>query len=279
MSTALRAQLASDLAEAGCAPLHRFGQNFMIDAGALDALRDALGATAGMRVVEVGPGTGLFTARLLAAGCTVLAVEIDRGLAAFLRQRFVPLGLELVEGDCLESKDSLHPAITAFAASGPWNLAANLPYDVALPVILDAAAMATPPRRIAVTIQLEAAQRLCSRPGEPAWGATACTGQAAGQVRIVRRLGPGSFHPRPRVDSAIVLWEPSGIPLPRGFPSWCRKVFSFRRKVLPRALRDAGLAKELADAACTVAGIDPTRRLEQLDSAEMLALHAAVAIS
>lgn len=271
----LKAEVQAALTAAGLAPLHRFGQNFMIDATARDLLVAELGAGPGLRVAEIGPGTGVLTSALLAAGSAVMAVEIDRGLAALLRTGLVPRGLVLIEGDCLASKTRLHPALEAFAAEGPWRLGANLPYDVALPVILNAAALPRPPERVAVTIQLEAAQRLCSRPGDDAWGASAAVLQAAGRPRLVRRLGPGSFHPAPRVDSAILAWTPAR-PLPAGFGAFCRAAFAYRRKVLPAALRDAGWTREQAQVACAACGLDPARRLEGLDAPELAALFAVL---
>ncbi|MBA2481040.1 MAG: hypothetical protein H0V44_10270 [Planctomycetes bacterium] len=273
----LRERLAADLASEGLAPLHRLGQNFMIDERALDAICDALDVRAGTRVVEVGPGTGLLTARMIDRGADVLAVELDHGLCRLLTRTLVPRGLVLVHADCLESKSRLHPAIVSFAenASASWRMGANLPYDVALPVILNAAALTVQPERIVVTVQLEAAQRLCSKPTDDAWGASAAVLQAAGTPRLVRRLSPESFYPRPRVDSAILAWEPRQR-LPNGFGAWCRSVFSARRKVLPGALRDAGMTRAAAEDACRSCGIDPARRLENLDASELLALFGAV---
>ena len=271
----LRATIAADLAAAGLAPLHRLGQNFMIDEHALSRLIDELHLVPGERVVEVGPGTGVLTERLLLSGARVLAVELDRGLVGLLTTKLVPRGLELVHGDALESKSRLHPAIERVAAEGPWKLGANLPYDIALPVLLDAAALARPPLLAVVTVQWEAAQRLCAQPGSDAWGASAAVLQAAGTPAIVRRLGPGSFHPQPRVDSAILRWTPARA-LPAGFGVWCRAVFAARRKVLPRALRDAGQERAPADAAVAACGLDPSRRLESLTPDELLALHAAI---
>jgi 16S rRNA (adenine1518-N6/adenine1519-N6)-dimethyltransferase len=281
----LRRDVVAELAAAGLAPLHRLGQNFMIDATALATLCQELGAAPGLRVLEIGPGTGVLTRRLLEAGCRVLAVELDQGLHALLRGKFAtacadaPAGpaLTLVHGDCLDSKSVLHAGIVAFAAR-PWRLGANLPYDVALPVLLNAAALqppALPPELAVVTVQWEAAQRLCARPGEDAWGASAAVLQAAGEARIVRRLGSSCFYPRPRVDSAILRWRPLGT-LPDGFGRWCRAVFSSRRKVLPGALRDRGMSRAEAEDACRACGLDPARRLESLSAAELVGLHAAV---
>ncbi len=274
----LASELKQDLSDAGLPPLHRFGQHFMVDERAMAALLEALGAIEASRVVEIGPGTGLLTRRLLARGARVLAVEIDHGLCAHLRARHAHQRLTLVEGDCLAGKSRLCAAIEAAAAAGPWLLGANLPYEVSLPVLLNAVALPRPPERMAVTIQWEAAQRLTSAPGHPNWGASAATLQAAGVPRVVRKLGPGCFQPPPRVDSAILAWTPRA-PLPAGFGLWCRRLFSARRKVLPGALRDAGMTRPRAEASCRAAGLDTARRVEQLASAELLALHAAATAS
>jgi 16S rRNA (adenine1518-N6/adenine1519-N6)-dimethyltransferase len=274
----LKHEVLAALAGAGLSPLHRFGQNFMIDGAALQALVAELALNADASVVEIGPGTGVLTERLLAAGAQVTAVEIDRGLHDLLAVRFaerIPQQLQLVHGDCLETKNRLHPAIIAASERGPWRLGANLPYDVALPVLLNAAALARPPELAVVTVQWEAAERLCARPGEDAWGASAATLQAAGRPRLLRKLPPQCFHPRPRVDSAILRWEPVAA-LPDGFGRWCRTVFSTRRKVVVRALRDHGVERAAAEAACQACGIATDRRLESLDAPELLALHRAV---
>ena len=192
----LKEDIVSALAGAGLSPLHRFGQNFMIDAAALQTLVAELALSADVAVVEVGPGTGVLTERLLALGARVTAVEIDRGLHDLIAGRFaerIPGQLTLVHGDGLQSKNLLHPAIIAAAATGPWRLGANLPYDVALPVLLNAAALPRPPELAVVTVQWEAAERLCARPGQDAWGASAATLQAAGRPKLLRKLPPNCF--------------------------------------------------------------------------------------
>ncbi len=269
----LKDGILADLAAAGCAPLHRFGQNFMVDPRVIGDLVAGAGVVPGSRVLEVGPGTGVLTTRLLEAGAEVLAVEIDRGLAAHLNASLVPRGLRLIEGDVLASKSRLHPEVAAWAALGPWRLAANLPYDVAIPVLLECAALASQPQAMAATVQWECARRLCSAPGDEAWGASAAVLQAAGTPRLLRRVGRDAFHPRPKVDSAIIAWTPLR-PLPAGFGAWCRAIFAYRRKVLARAVMDCGHQRAVAEAACAAAGLDAGRRLESLDAAELVTLHA-----
>ncbi len=271
----LKEEILAALASAGLSPLHRFGQNFMIDAAALQTLVAELALSPEVAVVEVGPGTGVLTERLLALGARVTAVEIDRGLHDLLAGRFaelIPTQLTLVHGDCLENKNRLHPDIIAAAARGAWRLGANLPYDVALPVLLNAAALPRPPELAVVTVQWEAAERLCARPGQDAWGASSATLQAAGRPKLLRKLPPDCFYPRPRVDSAVLRWEPQAA-LPDGFGRWCRAVFSSRRKVVVRALRDHDVERDAAEEACRTCGIAAERRLESLDAPELLALY------
>jgi 16S rRNA (adenine1518-N6/adenine1519-N6)-dimethyltransferase len=276
----LKADVVAALAAAQLAPLHRFGQNFMIDQHAVDTLIDTLGADNSHHVVEIGPGTGILTKRLLATGAQVTAIEIDRGLHAYLAQHFHSAHehaarLQLVHGDCLENKNKLHPIIEQVAEKGSWRLGANLPYDVALPVLLNAAALPRPPSVVVVTVQWEAAQRLCARPSSPAWGASAATFQAAGVPHLVRKLTPECFFPQPRVDSAILRWQPTQA-LDVGFGRWCRQLFTVRRKVLTRALRDINVEREQAQAAIAACGFSDQRRVEMLDAPELVALYRAL---
>jgi 16S rRNA (adenine1518-N6/adenine1519-N6)-dimethyltransferase len=100
--------------------------------------------------------------------------------------------------------------------------------------------------------------------------------QAAGIPTLIKKLPPGCFHPRPRVDSAILQWVPRAA-LPPGFGRWCRLVFAARRKVVCRALRDQGMERDVAEAAMHACGLQAERRLESLDAPELLALYRVVA--
>lgn len=275
----LRADILDALRRHGLAPTHRLGQNFMVDSHAVQTLVETAAVQVGDHVVEVGPGTGVLTRALLAAGAQVTAVEVDAGMVRLLQEDFaedIAQGqLCLVHGDALAGKTTLHPAIVAQSVEGPWILAANLPYDASIPIILNALHLPVPPKRVAVTVQLEAAERLCANPGSKAWGASAAVAQAAGQGRIVKKLGPDTFHPRPRVRSAILAWTPERETAP-GFPAWVRALFAYRRKVLPRALRDSGLPRHAAQTVIAAAGLDEGQRVETLDVAELVRLFATV---
>lgn len=272
----LRHGVRADLARDGLAPRKKLGQHFLVDRAALACMVEQIAPAPGVRVLEVGPGTGILTGPLLAAGATVLAVELDRGLAAALRQR-QDKNLELLEADILASKTRLHPAVEAWVAAGPWVLGSNLPYDVSIPVILNCLALPTPPSLVVAMVQREAAERLCAAAGADAWGATAAVAQASGSGRIARRVPPGAFHPPPRVDSAILRWDPVRL-IPPGYPAFCRALFAYRRKVLSRGLRHMGLTVEAALHACAAAGVQPQTRVETIPVADLLRLQAAVNI-
>ena len=268
----LKASVCARLASAGLAPQKRLGQNFMIDSSAVGELVAAVRAGKPLRIVEVGPGTGVLTEQLLKLGVPVAAVELDHGLAALLRQLLVPQGLTLIEGDVLASKNALHQGLLDFIGDEPWVLASNLPYDVSLPVILNALTLSNQPQHIVVTVQLEAAQRLCATCGTKAWGASAAVAQAAGHGRIIRKLPPQCFYPRPRVDSAILAWSVERS-LPDGFGVWCRRLFAYRRKVIIRGLRDCGIDKDVAQAILDQCALPHDKRVEDLSVDELLQLY------
>jgi len=270
----LRRELRARLAAEGLAANRRLGQHFMVDAGALDAVVDAAASASRVReAIEIGPGTGLLTRKLLAAGYRVTAIEIDRGLHALLADDFadeITAGsLHLIHGDALASKQRLHPA---FAAERDRVVIANLPYDVSIPLLLDCGMLPRPPVLAAVTVQREAGRRLCSGPGEAAWGASAAIAGAGGRGEIIRRLPPSCFEPRPRVESVLLRWR-FERPVDPAFAARCRALFAGRRKRLVRALRDTGCDREAAEKIVREAGLDPGSRVGRLGTDELQALH------
>ncbi|NRA37389.1 MAG: hypothetical protein HRU15_04565, partial [Planctomycetes bacterium] len=126
-----------------------------------------------------------------------------------------------------------------------------------------------------VTVQKEAAVRLCARSGTSEWGASAVMAQAAGSGSIVRKLPPQCFYPAPRVDSAILHWR-SERAVPTGFGMWCRGLFAYRRKVLRRGLRDTGLSREQATDICVKLAWEDTVRVETLSVDQLLQLYEQV---
>jgi 16S rRNA (adenine1518-N6/adenine1519-N6)-dimethyltransferase len=260
------AEIRALLEEHGLAPRKALGQNFLIDHNLIRKLVDVSGVGEGDLVLEVGPGTGTMTEELLHRGCEVVACELDAGLARFLRDRLGSLpGFTLVEGDCLESKRRLAPAVLGALAGRPFCLVSNLPYGSATPLILSLLVNHPECAGQYVTIQKEVADRLGARPGSKAYGAISVVAQLLADVRQIAALPRECFWPRPDVTSAMVAIEP-GKPAPTidaaRIAAFCRRIFSQRRKQLGALLGDRVRWPE---------GVDRTTRAEAL-TPEQIAL-------
>jgi 16S rRNA (adenine1518-N6/adenine1519-N6)-dimethyltransferase len=263
---------------AGTAPRHRFGQNFMIDQNLVRLVADAGGVSAGELVVEVGPGTGTLTEELLVRGADVLAVEIDRDLAKLLRERFA--GNEhftLVEGDALAGKHQLNEELLAHLASArvqgkPRKLVANLPYNIASPLVIELLIAGVDV--LAFTVQKEVADRLRANANDDAYGPLTVMAQLLSRVEVLRTLPPQAFWPAPKIDSALVrmtrddqLGDQSAL-----VGKFVQQLFSFRRKTLRKALSNMGFD---ADALLAKLSIDPQWRPERLTPRQCLELFRA----
>ncbi len=261
-------QIKEMLASRGLSPRHALGQNFLIDHNLIRKLVDASGVRAGDLVLEVGPGTGALTEELLARGCEVIACELDRGLAALLRERYPDL--RLVEGDCLKSKKHLALPVVEALGRRSFRLVANLPYNAASPLLL-ALLMEHPEcTGMYVTIQREVADRLLAKPGSEDYGALGVVAQAMAQAARIAVLSPECFWPRPEVTSAMVSLVCRSQPLtddPRRLAEFCTRVFSKRRKQLGGVL-----GRETP----WPAGVGPTQRAEELSVEQLIALSRAV---
>ena len=231
------ATIKSLLASRGLRPKHRFGQNFLHDPSAMRAILQAAAIHAGETILEVGPGTGTLTECLLEAGARVITCELDRDMAAIIRER---LGerVTLVEGDCLLDKHTIHPAVLAALGTGPFRLVANLPYAAATPLIATLLEAHAACEGMVVTIQREVADRLTARPDTSEIGPLTITAQLLAKVDRVTVLKPGAFWPAPDVTSAVVRLVPR-TPRP-ALPSNLREIvdraFQQRRKQLRNSL-------------------------------------------
>jgi len=253
-------------------PRKSLSQNFLTDPGVLDSILEAADLHPGQAVVEIGPGLGVLTRRLLAAGARVLAVELDARLAAYLRAELagVPTFV-LLEGDAL----AVDP--DACFAGESFMLVANIPYHITSPLLHRFLEAARPPTRSVLLVQLEVAQRVAAPPGQMSYLSVFVQNIAA--AVIVRRVPAEAFEPAPAVDSAILrldLRESAVVPPGPGRESLHRLAqagFRQRRKQLHNALgRELPLsAVELAHAfdGC---GIDPERRAQTLSVAEWACL-------
>lgn len=268
------------LAAHGLRPKKRFGQNFLHDANHLDRIVAAAELSPGELVLEVGPGTGALTLRLLAAGARVVAVEVDRDLEPLLRQVLEPFGerAALLIADVLAGKHALNPAVLdALRRAGGttrFKLVANLPYNVASPLlanlVLRHAASTEPTMMMAlVMVQREVAARLLAGPGGKDYGPLGIIIQAGCEVELISALSAGCFWPVPGVESAVLRLRPRAAPLCgdwadlSAFSAFVGRLFSQRRKQLGRLL---GREQVLSS------GFDPMRRPETLGIDEQVAL-------
>ncbi|MBI4717790.1 MAG: ribosomal RNA small subunit methyltransferase A [Planctomycetes bacterium] len=269
------------LAQAGMRPRKRFGQHFLIDGNLMRRLVQAADVGPDDLVLEVGAGTGGLTDLLLARGARVVAVEIDRDLSALLAQRFqdVP-GLTLLEGDVLAGKHHLRSEVadlirTSAPHSARVKLVANLPYNVATPLVMNLLADYPQVRRLCFTVQAEVGERITSAPSCKAYGPLSIMSQLLAEVKTIARLPPHVFWPRPTVDSVMVGMEVRDDPPLAGsdvapFTELVRAVFEHRRKTLRSAL---GYALAEPRRAWVLEQFDGSRRPESFAVGEWLRLY------
>lgn len=245
-------------------PRKRFGQHFLHDSRALDAIVHALGPLNDRTVVEIGPGRGALTDLLVERAARVVAIEIDRELAARLRsQHAARAHVEIVEADVLDVP-------LGSLAGGPYVLAGNVPYYITTPILFHA--LEHPRPDVAVyLVQREVADRMSARAGSKIYGALSVNLQLFARVEFIRAVGAKSFTPPPRVESAVVRVIPHPTPLlevhlERAFRNFVIGAFGLRRKQLVRVLRTlTQLDAESCTDVLVGCGIDPTARPETLE--------------
>jgi 16S rRNA (adenine1518-N6/adenine1519-N6)-dimethyltransferase len=273
-------QIEALLAEAGSGgPRHRFGQNFMIDQNLVRLVAEAGNVGRGDLVIEVGPGTGTLTEELLERSDHVVVVEIDRDLASLLRKRFGDRSnFTLIEGDALAGKHELHPELSALLSSArapgrPAKLVANLPYNIASPLVIGM--LIAGAELLAFTVQKEVADRLRAGAGSDAYGPLSVMAQLLSHVEVLRNLPPQAFWPAPKVDSSLVRLTRNNRLGARAadFGKFVHALFSFRRKTLRRALSQAG---HDADAILSATGFDGGLRPEVFSPPQVLAMYEAL---
>jgi 16S rRNA (adenine1518-N6/adenine1519-N6)-dimethyltransferase len=229
----------------------------------LGRIADALGLTGTETVVEIGPGRGALTDLLAERAGRLIAVEIDRDLAAHLRERYAGRPhVEVLEQDVL--------TVDLAAVAGPeFVLAGNVPYYITTPILFHAL-RAPRPRRAVYLVQREVAERLAATPGGKTYGALSANVQAVADVELIARVPPGAFQPPPQVDSAVVRLTPRAEPVvtpeeERGYRAFVLAAFGLRRKQMIRVLRSAAALDPAAAAAVLdAAGVDHTARPETL---------------
>ena len=247
----------------GLAARHSLGQHFLLDGNLTDRIVREAGDLTGRHVIEVGPGPGGLTRSLLrSAAASVTAIELDRRAIGAVTELAETAGgrLRVIEADAL-SVD--YPAL----APAPRQVIANLPYNVASPLLIGWLRHAVSFERLTLMFQQEVAERICAEPDTPAYGRLSVLAQWTCDARIVMRLPPGAFTPPPKVWSAVISLTPRATqPDPAVFRSMealTAAAFGQRRKMLRGSLRALG-----GEALLARAGIAGERRAETLSVAE-----------
>ncbi len=292
----------------GLAPRRERGQNFVGDPNTVRRIAALAGVGPGDRVIEVGPGLGSLTLALAETGADVIAVEVDSGLTAALRTvlaehiesgSIAPDRVSVIHADAMaldwsrdwthdpqsnagrsidhrddeppESSESPQRAQAPEPSKGSVSVVANLPYNIATPLIADLLDTAPWIDRFLVMIQREVAERLTASVHSSAYGAISIKVAYWADARIVGQVPASVFIPRPRVDSSLVEIVRHRVdplaPEPGPLFDLIRRAFSQRRKMLRRSL--AGV---IDDEIFTAAGVEPTARPQDLDLAEWCAL-------
>jgi 16S rRNA (adenine1518-N6/adenine1519-N6)-dimethyltransferase len=242
------------------APRRDLGQNFVADPNTVRRIADLAHIGHGDHVVEIGAGLGSLTLALADTGASITAIEVDRGIVPLLREIMADRpDVTVVEADAMQIDwfGTLDPAV----ADG-WVLVANLPYNVATPLVCDILDTVPHIRRVIVMVQREAAERFAAAPRTAAYGAVSVKVAYWASARVIGHVPASVFVPRPNVESSlveIVRREPPPTD-PVLLFELVRAGFGQRRKMLRRSLVD-----RVTTAQFDAAGVDPTARAEELE--------------
>ena len=250
----------------------KFGQNFLIDGHVLDRIVDAARITKEDCVVEIGPGIGTLTQYLAEAAGKVVAVEIDRMLIPILGETLADYpNVTVLHQDIL--KTDLAAIAQEYNGGRPLKIAANLPYYITTPIIMDLLEARVPVSTMTVMVQKEVGERMMAGPGTKDYGALSLAGQYYAEPYLAANVPPNCFMPRPKVASAVMhltLREqpPVEVPDEKLLFRVIRAAFGQRRKTLANALTNAAtlpFTKEQVSAALEQAGLPAAVRGEALD--------------
>jgi 16S rRNA (adenine1518-N6/adenine1519-N6)-dimethyltransferase len=261
------------LAEHGIHPKKSLGQNFLVDANIARRIVGLAGVEDGSRVLEIGPGLGSLTLALCAQGARVVAVELDARLAGVLVSVLDQAGV--ADQVHVEIADANQADLEGFLAgpldggsTGPVTCVSNLPYNVAVPVVMRLLEDVPAVTCIVVMVQREVGERIAAKVGDEQYGAVSVKVAYFAEAALVGKVPPSVFVPRPKVDSILVRLvrretPPVDVPSEAALFGLVRAGFAQRRKMLRRSL--AGVLGDRATAVLDAAGVAPTARAEELD--------------
>ena len=266
------------LRDAGLRARHNLSQNFLADVDVLEGILREADPAPGRGVLEIGPGLGFLTGGLLATGARVTAVELDRGLAALLRETFaaeLDAGLlRVVEGDALD-QDLVH------LVPPPYDVVANLPYHITSPILHRLLGTAPRAGRLVLMVQREVAERVAAAPGAMSYLSVFV--QYHARARVAFRVPREAFEPAPKVESAVLVLEPypadDRLDAAAEDHLWriVQAGFRERRKMLHNVLaRQLPVPEERVDEALAAVGIARDRRPQTVAVGEWIALAEAL---
>ncbi len=280
-------QVRALLGGAGLVPRKRHGQHFLVDRNLMMKLVDSADPSGGDCVLEVGAGTGSLTALLAARAGRVVAVEIDGGLADLARAHLSAFdNVHLLRADVLARKSAVAGSVISAVeearsqCAGRFMLVANLPYDIATPLIINLLLSEAGPSRLCFTVQAEVAQRLLAEAGGADYGPVSIITRLLTHGRRIARICPQAFWPVPKVHSALVrldrrLHNEIEVADPGAFAKFVKSFFLHRRKTMSHLAGQRPDARKCI-AAVEKAGIPPKGRPEAVHLAQWISLYRAL---
>ncbi len=245
-----------------------FGQNFLVDSNALRAIVEAAHIAPDDTVLEVGPGLGVLTVELARKARALISVELDARLLPALKETLAETdNVTLIHGDGLTFDLQTLPEASL--------LVANLPYNVATPILVRALESGRF-KRLVFLVQKEVAQRLTAKPGESAYGALSLIVAHFAEAKIIRDVKPSAFYPPPEVTSSVVRLEVTNTQNDPATFALIHHAFRHRRKTLKKNLLMAGFEKARVEGAMAGLGIEPRTRAETLDISQFTSLRRAL---
>ena len=288
--------VSNRLKAAGLEPVNRYGQNFLIDLNLIDLIIRSAEIGPYDCVLEIGTGTGSLTAKMAPRAGRIVTVEIDENLARLARQEFAAMPhVRLLQQDALKNKNTIHPAVIdaireAMAEIGPGaslKLVANLPYNVATPILSNLLTIDPVPKMMVATIQKELADRIIATPSTKDYGVFSVWMQTLTHTEIVRVLPPSVFWPRPKVHSAILKIVTDDALRQRVtdlafYHRTLRALYFHRRKFLRSVVVSAMkgiLDKPMVDKVLDETGMTVTTRAEELSVEATIAFLEALRVA
>lgn len=265
-----RTRIHELLDEHGLAARREFGQNFVADPNTVRRIAELSQVGPGDLVVEIGPGLGSLTLALVETGATVVAVEVDSGLAAVAADLLGDQATVITADAQKLDWDDLIATHGDDSGDGAVHVVSNLPYNIGTTLVLDILADVAAVQSLTVLVQAEVAERFAAGPGSKIYGIPSVMAALHSSAEVLASVPPSVFVPRPKVDSSVVRFVRHSTEAPVSHGELARVVkaaFGMRRKMIRRSLSGV-----LSEEEITEAGVDPTRRAEELGLESWIAL-------